>query len=113
MDYASRIKKCGLDGKTVADKLGAIVNGHDDYNAIQAIRAHTMILLKNSNQNHDSIGFLGVFVVPGLQSGENWQKDAQSMQQFQVENLIKSEPIEGEIVDNLVDNSPTLEKPNE
>lgn len=95
-DYVKQIKKAGLTGDRVAVRLGEIVHGKDDYNAVAAIKTHTMILLKNAQTVQEHSNFFGVFTIAAAPQGKTWENEAKEAEQIKVDSLIK----EAIVVDN-------------
>ena len=87
--YVKSIRKLNLDGESTAKRLAAVVHGKDDYNAIQAIKTHVMILLKNAPNSDQSGSFFGVFMVPASKPLETWENDAQTLQRVAVRDIIQ------------------------
>lgn len=94
--YCKSINRLKLDGKSTAERLAKIIHGKDDYNANAAIKTHVMILLKNAPQNDHSLGFLGVFVVPGQQSNSGWEGIAKAIPHLEAETLVREATITDE-----------------
>ena len=89
LTYVRNIKRLKLDGKSMAERVASVVHGKDDYNAIHAIKAHHMLLLKNAPHSDEGTQFFGVFMVPASKPLETWENDAQSLQRVAVRDIIQ------------------------
>ena len=95
MQYIKSIKKLKLDGASTAQRLSQVVHGKDDHNAVLAIKAHVMILLKNAPTGDSNTAFTGIFVVPDSMRSDSWEQAGSLLKQINVSDQI----VEGEVVE--------------
>ena len=88
LSFVKGIKKEKMDGQSTLKRLSKIVHSSDDYNANQAIRTFSMILLKNAPQSDEGMNFFGVFVVPESKFNDNWKNEAKEVKDIHVSALI-------------------------
>lgn len=94
--FTKTLKAQGCHGDGMAKRLAKVIQGSDDYNAIQAIRVGTTVMLKNASETEKPANFFGVFVVPDSKVPETWETEARKLQQIQAEALIK----EADVIEN-------------
>ena len=104
LKFSKRLRKRGLDGDGMAERIANIVEKPDDYNAIQAMRLAATIMLRNAPAFDSTTGIMGIFVVPESKAAETWESEARQLQDVQVSSLIR----DAEIVENPVDKEPLL-----
>ena len=92
MEYVQDIKKEGMDGRSNLKRLAQAVHSSDHYAAIQAIKTHVLILLKNAPSDQQS-GFIGVFVVPTSKDAPSWEVNAKELRAVDVKGMIQDADI--------------------